>query len=105
MQRAARLGAIALLAPLAVLSACAGGSDDRSAEDIQADMAAQLEDSDLDAPTAECVAEVVVESIGVEELQDVDFSAEEPPEDLQQDITTAALAAIDECELGTDGEQ
>lgn len=106
MQRAARYGAIAPLAALlAVLSACAGGSDDRSAEDIQADIAAQLEEGGKDEPTAECVAEVVVAEVGVDELSDVDFSDEEPPAELQEDITRAALAAIDECDLGPDGEQ
>lgn len=106
MQRAARFGAIApLVALIAVLSACAGGSDDRSAEDIQADIAAQLADNGMDEASAECVAGVVVDEIGEDDLKDVDFTAEEPPADLQEDITAAAQAAIAECDLGTEGDQ
>jgi len=87
------------------LAACAGGSRDRSAEDIEEDVAAQLEEAGYPSEDAACVAEVVVEEIGVDELQDVDFTDEEPPEELQEAIAAAALAAIDRCDLGTAGEE
>ncbi|MGV3757943.1 MAG: hypothetical protein ACO1PW_00170 [Actinomycetota bacterium] len=105
MQPGARTRVLAALSLVAILAACGGGDDSRSAEDIEADIAAQLEEEGLPEDTASCVAGVIVDEIGVEELQDVDFSAEEPPADLQEEITAASLAAIDECDLGADGEQ
>lgn len=105
MRPAPRRRALGFLALLALVAGCGGGSSTRSAEDIEDDIAAQLEESGLSEDAASCAAKVVVEEIGAEELQDVDFSAEEPPADLEEQITAAALAAIDECQLGTDGEQ
>ena len=39
----------------------------------------------FDEETADCFAQIVVDEVGVEELQDVDLSADEPPEELQDD--------------------
>jgi|GEM_PF-2952591 hypothetical protein len=105
MQPRARTRALAALTLVVSLAACGGGDRSRSAEDIEADIAEQLEESGLPEETAGCVAGVIVDEIGVEELQDVDFSAEEPPADLQEEITAATLAAIEQCDLGADGEQ
>ena len=107
MQPRARTSALAALFLVVSLAACSGGDGDRSADEIEADVAAHLEETNpqLDAEEAACVAGVIVDEIGVEELQDVDFSAEEPPEDQQEEISAATLAAIDECDLGADGEQ
>lgn len=104
MQPRARASALAALLLVAGLAAC-GGDQERSADDIEADIAAQLEEGGLDAEAADCVAGVIVDEIGADELRDVDFSAEEPPADLEDDIAAATLAAIDECDLGADGEQ
>lgn len=105
MQPRARTGALAALFLVVSLAACGGGDGDRGADEIEADIAAQLEESGLPEEDAACVAGVIVDEIGVEELQDVDFSAEEPPADLQEEISAATLAAIDQCDLGADGEQ
>jgi len=105
MQPAARVVALVALVALAALSACGGGGDEPSAEDIEAQIATQLEEGGLPEDDAACVAGVIVDEIGVDELQDVDFSAEEPPADLQDDISAATLAAIDACGLAADGGQ
>lgn len=105
MQARACARALATITVVSTLAACAGGDQDRSVDEIEADIEAQLEESGLDGAAATCVAGVIVEEIGVEELQDVDFSAEEPPADLQEDISAATLAAIDQCNLRADGEQ
>lgn len=105
MQPRARASVLAALTLVASLAACGGGDQDRSADEIEADIAAQLEESGLDEAAATCVAGVIVDEIGVEELQDVDFSAEEPPADLQEEISAATLAAIEQCDLGADGDQ
>ncbi|MFP5255874.1 MAG: hypothetical protein ACLGI8_08515 [Acidimicrobiia bacterium] len=103
MQPRAGTSALVALLLVATLAAC-GGDQERSTEDIQADIAEQLAEDGLDDEAADCVAGVIVDEIGAEELQDVDFSAEEPPADLREDISAATLAAIDECDLGADGE-
>ncbi len=53
----------------------------------------------FDEETADCFAEIVVDEVGVEELQDVDLTADEPPEELQDEIAAAAVRAGEECDL------
>lgn len=104
----ARTGAIAAAVVLVLgLGACGdddGGSD---AAEIKADIAEQLaEGGTLDEETAECFADVIVDEIGAENLEDIDFSAEEPPAGLEEEFADAAVKALDECDvdLGTSGE-
>lgn len=81
------------------LSAC-GDSGDSSDAEVKDDIAEQLaEDGALDQDEADCFAEVIVDEIGADKVNDVDFSAEEPPEGLQEELATAALKAIDDCDL------
>lgn len=103
MQRRPRPGALAALLSVSILAAC-GGDQSRSAAEIEAEVASQLEDSGLPAGDAECVAGVIVAEIGAEELEDVDFNAEEPPRELEEEIAEATRAAIDECDLLGDAE-
>jgi hypothetical protein len=81
------------------LSACAGTETDP--DDLRADLAEELEDDGdgLDAEQADCFAGVLIEEIGVEELDDVDFNEEEPPAELQAQIAEAATLAVDECDI------
>jgi hypothetical protein len=99
MHRTLRSGALAAIVFVLALGACSGGSDDSEA-DIKARVADQLSaDGGLDEEAAECFAGVIVDEIGTEDLKDVDFSAEEPPAELQEAFTTAAIAAIDTCDI------
>lgn len=97
----------ALPAPLLVLSLTAcGGGDDPSAADVKAEVAAQMVESGFDAEQAECFADVVVDELGFETVKDVDFSADEPPEGMEEEFTAAAVKAIADCDidLGSLGE-
>ncbi len=97
----ARAGAFAA-AVLLVLGLSAGGDDGggSSEADIKDEISAQLaEGGQLDDETADCFAGVIVDEIGAERLEDVDFSAEEPPEGLEEDFSAAAIKALDECDL------
>ena len=60
-------------------------------------------DEELDAEAADCYAEIIVDEVGVEALKDIDLTADEPPEELQDEIATAATRAADECDLSTTG--
>jgi hypothetical protein len=42
---------------------------------------------------------VLIEEIGVEDLQDIDFTAEDPPEGMEDEFTSAALIAVDDCDI------
>lgn len=84
----------------AALVGC-GGAGDREPADLAADLSEELQEGRLAlAPDdADCVAEVLVDEVGAEELEDVDLSADEPPADLAEQLTAAALTATERCEL------
>lgn len=84
------------------LAACGGGGAGDSAADIRAELAEQFEGEGLDADASDCFAGVLVDEIGADELADVDFSAEEPPEELQDDFAQAAAVAIERCDIDAD---
>ena len=101
MLRPRSLVALVVLAgPLAVLPACSQ-QDDPSPEELTEDVAEELRerDSSLTAEQAECYAALVVDELGVDAIQDVEFSDEEPTPELAEGIAAAAVAARDECGL------
>ena len=102
MHRSTRSGALVAVALVLGLSACGGGGGD-SAADIKAKVAEQLSgDGGLDDKTADCVAGVIVDEVGVEKLKDVDFSAAEPPAEIQDAFAAAAITAIEKCDIDPD---
>jgi hypothetical protein len=98
MQPSARIGVLASLLLALGATACAG-ADEPTADEVAEELSEQLQDGGFEAEAADCVAEVVVDELGVERVQDVDFGAEEPPEDLREDIAAAVVVAAEECEL------
>jgi len=98
MQRTRLLGVAASLCLVLGAAACSGGKDDESKADIVDDMSATFQDNGLDAETADCQAAAVVDEIGVDALKDVDLSAEQPPEEMRDELTAAAAHATDECD-------
>lgn len=82
-----------------VLGAAACAGDDGESEDELVEQLSETlqADGEFDQETADCFAEVVVDEVGVEELQDVDLSADEPSPELQEAIAAAALSATEEC--------
>ncbi len=103
MQRPAALGALCLALTAA---ACGGGGDDRSEADIKTDLSESLQSGvdDLDAEAADCFAQLVIDEVGLDELRDVDLSADQPPAEIQDDITAAATRAAEECDLTSVGD-
>jgi len=99
MRRATPLILVVALAA-GVGGACAG-EDDKSADELTEELAEQLErrDDSLDTEQAECYAAIIVEEIGADELQDVDLSADDPPDELEAPLAAAASRATDECDL------
>jgi hypothetical protein len=98
------LGAAASLCLVLTLAAC-GGSDEESEEDLVDQLSETLQSGSagFDAEAADCFAEIVVDEVGVDELRDVDLGADEPPEELQDEIAAATVRAAEECDLGGGG--
>ena len=105
MRYASLLGAAASLCLVVGVAAC-GGNDSESEQDLVNELSETLQGGGegFDEETADCFAQIVVDEVGVEELKDVDLTADEPPEELQDEIAAAAVRAGDECGIaGTDG--
>ena len=101
MRRSPLLAALTAVALVLGLAAC-GQEDDPTAAEVRADLVEELQayDAELSDDEAECVAEAIVEAVGVDELNDLDFSAEDP-EDLDEEFGAAAVAARDDCLSGS----
>ena len=104
MRYAPVLGAAASLCFVVGAAAC-GGDDSESEDDIVAQLSDTLQNGGdgFDEETADCFAQIVVDEVGVEEMQDVDLTADEPPEELQDEIAAAAVRATEECDLAGAG--
>ena len=101
MRRTPLIGVAAALCLLLTTTACASDGGGDSEADIVNELSQTLqgEGGGLDAEAADCYAEIIVDEVGVEALKDVDLSADVPPEELQDDISAAAVRAAEECDL------
>lgn len=98
MRRSSVLGVSLLLGLGGLVGACSQPKDDP--EDVKADLVTSLEeDGGLTADQAECFADVLIDEVGADELADVDFTADAPPEDLQDDFAKAGQRALEDCDL------
>ena len=62
-------------------------------------------DSGLSKQDAECAADVIIDEIGVDRLEGVDFDADEPPAGLEADFGAATMKAMRECNIGFSGSE
>ncbi len=104
MRRQLLLGAAALATVLSLV-ACGGGGDDKSRAEIKSELSDTLQagGEGFDEEAADCFADIVIDEVGLDELRDVDLSADEPPAEIQDDITVAAERAAEECDLADVG--
>lgn len=100
MRSTSLLGAAVSLC-LVVGGAACGGDDGESEQDMVNDISETLQNGGegFDEETADCYAQIVVDEAGVEELQDVDLTADEPPDELKDEIAAAGIRAIEECDI------
>ncbi len=106
MRRTTLLGAAASVCLAFAVAGCGGDDGGGSSEaDLVDELSETLQTGDggLDAEAADCYAQIIVDEVGAEALKDIDLTADEPPEELQDEITTAATRAVDECDLSTTG--
>jgi hypothetical protein len=92
-------GAILAAVVVAVIAFMAlGGDDDES--DVRTQLAAQFRgNSGLSDDQADCVADHVVDEIGADRFEDVDFDADEPPAELADDLFAAATGSLEACDI------
>lgn len=82
------------------LGAC-GKKDKPTAGELERDISEELRDHDPDLTkrAADCYAGVIIDTLGVDVVNDIDFSASAPDEDDADALATAAIAARDTCRL------
>ena len=75
-----------------------GGDDDDSS--VEARLAAQIQagsEGQLSDDQAKCVSAHIVDEIGVDRMEGVDFDADEPPAGMEDELIAASFGAIAEC--------
>jgi len=76
------------------------GDDDGDQDELRAEIISVLnEDGELTDAQAECLAEHMIDELGEDRLEGVDFSADEPPAELEDDFTAAAFSGLEGCEI------
>lgn len=91
-----------ILAVIAIIVAVLllGGGDDKDGESVTTQLAAQFKrGGDLTNAQADCIAESVVDEMGEDAFDGVDFTADEPPEEIQDELFSAALNALEDCDI------
>ncbi|MET0728702.1 MAG: DUF2510 domain-containing protein [Acidimicrobiales bacterium] len=100
-------GILAIVAIIAAVALLSGGDDDDERDRIHAELVASIsEEGGLSDADADCFADHLIDEIGVDRLKDVDFDADEPPADLEDDLTAASFSGLEACNIdaGSDGE-
>lgn len=92
-------GILAVVA-IVVAALLLGGDDGGGEDDIRAQLASQLRGgSGLSHEQAECVADAVIDDLGADRFDGVDFGADEPPPELADDLFTAAFDSFERCDI------
>jgi hypothetical protein len=96
------IGAAALAAVAVVVAGLllTGGNKDGDRERIRTELAAQINDGgQLSKDQANCIADAIIDEVGVEKLKDVDFTASEPPAAIADELTAAAFGSLAKCNV------
>src|SRR5690606_27084177 len=84
-----------------------GDDDDGDRDRIHAGLVAALNEDDVFTDEqADCLADHIIDDLGEDRLKGVDFSADEPPAEIEDDLFDAAQTGMAECEIdmfGSDG--
>lgn len=92
---------LAAAAVVLLFGAACGGASEPDEDETRQDVIDQLHDGGegFSEEATECFADILIDEIGIEELQDVDLTSSDPPEGLDDEVATASLRAVDECDL------
>jgi hypothetical protein len=89
---------VVVLAIIAGVLLLGGGGD----EDLQARISKEIRSggqSGLSEKEADCLAGELIDEVGADKLKDVDFSADEPPKAIADELNDAFVAAIPTCKI------
>ncbi len=93
-------GGILAAVVLAVVAFLLLGGDDKGSDSVRTQLAAQIRaNSELSEEQADCVADHIVDDMGADRFKDVDFTAEDPPEDIADDMFKSAFASLSDCKV------
>lgn len=106
MRRTPFLGSVLAVALTLGAGACSSGNKKDDPDKIRKELSEQFQKGDdgLSKTQADCFAGVLIDEVGADKLADIDFSADEPPKDLQDDFTKAAVKAVSNCDLDLSGQ-
>lgn len=91
------IGVLAAVAVVVAVLLAGGGDEDDS---VRTQLAAQFRaNSELSDDQADCVADHVVDEMGEDSFEGVDFSAEEPPDEIADDLFAAAFDSLESCDI------
>lgn len=97
------IGAAILLVVAVVAFLAISGDDDDASTDVVADrIVASLNESQpgISDKDASCMADFIVDEVGADRLQDVDWDSDTPPSgDLGNDVTDAYAEAVSKCDV------
>jgi hypothetical protein len=105
MRRTPLIGTVLVLALSVGAGACSSDKKD-DPDDIRKELSEQLQKGEdgLSKKEADCFADVLIEEVGADKLADVDFSADEPPKELQGAFAKAAVKAVSDCDIDLSGQ-
>ena len=105
MRRSKALATMASLCVLLGAAACGGKeqSEDEIVDDLSASLQAGGDDGLSDPEVADCVAEIVVDEIGLDAARDITAADPEPSKAQQKAVATATIRGKDECDSTEEG--
>jgi hypothetical protein len=90
MRRGLMLGTTASLCLLVGAVGCSGGNEPSKDETVD-ELSETLQAGGVEEDAADCMAEKIVDEVGVDEVNDLDLTADEPSAELQDEIAAAAV--------------
>jgi hypothetical protein len=104
MRRSTVLSSLVVVTLGLTAGACGGKDDDP--EDFKDELIDEFKAADLGftEDQAECSADILIEVVGEDDLKDIDFSADEPPEELADAFAKAGSRIVADCDIDLSGE-
>ena len=99
MRRTPVLGSLLALTLGLTAGACSSGESDP--DELQDELIEQFQDepSSFTEAQAECSAEILIDVVGADELEDIDFSDDAPPVELADAFAEAGQQIAADCDI------